>query len=193
MLLACSERRSILVVKAQECGGFLAGCQVTYERPHSAGIVKPRENLIVRYKGPSPNEELNNLAIASGKFSRYRNDPRITNEQFEKLYLTWIQKCADGQLADQVLVSQNGGKIAGMVAIKKKDHEGSIILISVDEQHRRANIGTDLVAGALAANAELGCSKHSVVTYLENAAACRLFEKSGYEANSKLNFFHFWL
>ena len=177
--------------KAHENASFV-GTQVTYER---TGHVDHFSNKrVIRYTPSSPTEELNQLAILCGDFSRFKNDRNISNERFEKLYLEWMKKCTEGALADEVLVSNEHGKTTGMVAIRKKeDSSGSIGLIAVSENSRGSGVGSELVYSALRASARQGCEKHNVVTYAENVAACRLFEKCGYSVKSTMCYFHLWL
>lgn len=184
------DRESSLAAEA--CGGFFAGCQATYEQPNTH-TRNGLESKVSKFLSKTPDENLNQLAIQSGLYSRYNNDKKISKQHFEGLYRTWIAKCASGELADAVLVAERDGQMAGMVAVKEKGTTNSIVLIAVEEKFRGSGVGNDLVSSALSFGSEMSCTSHSVVTYKENAAACGLFEKWGYKTQSLLKFYHFWL
>jgi dTDP-4-amino-4,6-dideoxy-D-galactose acyltransferase len=177
---------------ALSCGGRMVGCQVTYAQAGDGPDVNANAPF-TEYKEVSANQELIALAIRSGEFSRYSNDPQIKREKFEELYLNWINNCTAKKTADHILIENSGGGMAGMVCVKKSVDEGKIILIAVNDEFQGAGIGTKLVRGALSLGKQLGCTSHSVVTYNENVAACKLFEKCGYTPREKSDYYHFWL
>ena len=183
-----------LLTEAEAAQGFYAGGQITYERSITdVGALVKSSRTITEYPHLVPSDELKRLALRSGEYSRYKNDSHFTSEQFEQLYTTWIQKCVDKRMADRVFTALDGTKIIGFVAVQKKGSESSIGLISVDEAYQGQGVGADLVNVALRSGQEAGCERHTVITYIENKAACRMFEKCGYKPSSKLSCFHFWL
>ena len=76
---------------------------------------------------------------AAERYSRFRLDPRIPEESFERLYETWIVRSVLGDLADAVLIAGRGtdrGDPAGLISVSLAGGEGSIGLIAVDEVSR---------------------------------------------------------
>ena len=53
---------------------------------------------IKEYTDMETNDELDGLAIQSGIYSRYKVDPNIAAEHFEKLYKLWILKSVNRTL-----------------------------------------------------------------------------------------------
>ncbi len=45
----------------------------------------------------------------AGFRGRYHNDPHIPDERATAMYVEWARRCVDGEWAEQVLVTENGG------------------------------------------------------------------------------------
>ena len=63
-------------------------------------------------------DELYNLAFESGKYSRFKKDKKFSNQQFENLYIKWIDNSLDFNFADDILIYVEENKIVGFI-IKK--------------------------------------------------------------------------
>jgi dTDP-4-amino-4,6-dideoxy-D-galactose acyltransferase len=181
---------------ARRLGGFLADRKVTYAIDLELGpqdLLVAAASRIEEYAEPTTTADLEHLAIQSGLFSRYNVDPRISKEQFERLYRHWIRKSVNRTLADTVFVAREGQRIVGMVTVVIKHGQGAIGLISVDERVRRKNIGVNLVRTAQRWAIESGCRHVQVVTQGDNIAGCRMYEKCGFHIKKIEYFYHFWL
>lgn len=180
---------------AERAGGFLADRKTIFYRALQDFMETPDGNssLISEYQQDTPTDELVNLGILSGKYSRYKIDTNFTNNQFEGLYKLWVINSVNKKAADIVFVSYLNDKITAMVTAQKKGDTGIIGLIAVDSVMQGKNLGTLLVNKTLAWSKQQGCSSARVVTQLENKAACRLYEKCGYTIEKIQNFYHFWL
>ena len=180
---------------AKLCNGFLADRKVTYviDIEH---ISKQSESfgwLIEEYADTLPCTDLEDLAIQVGEYSRFRVDPRISEDKFVALYKLWIRNSVNKQVADAVLVVRQSGKIVGMVTVGKKNERGDIGLFAVDSGMRGGKLGTALVSGAQEWARRKGFRFAQVVTQGENAAACRFYEKCGYHIDKIEFFYHFWI
>ena len=109
-------------------------------------------------------DELDKLAIQSGIYSRYKVDPNIAPEHFEKLFKLWILKSVNRTLAENVFVSMDGEKIVGMVTVGMKNGRGGIGLVAVDERMRGKNVGVSLTRVAQKWAVGKGCRHAQVVT-----------------------------
>ena len=156
---------------------------------------RPMPSGIESVLGKPCTPHLERLALSSGARSRFRADPGIPAEIFEKLYRAWIRRSMAGEIAGEVLVIRAGGAVSGMVTVAGSDSAptGVIGLIAVDETHRGKGYGKQLVLGAEAWCAGRGLQALEVVTQARNAAACSLYDACGYGIVHDDAVFHLWL
>ena len=180
---------------AQANGGVLVDRKTTFVIDlRSLAPDNPKApSTVVAYTAKTPGPDLERLAVQSGLYSRFRVDPRIGRDRFEKLYKLWVANSTRGNAASAVMVFREAGRIRGMITLGEKDGRGSIGLMAVDEGVRRRGIGTALLQAANGWFRAHGCTEAEVVTQGENRAACRFYEKCGYLVEKVSNFYHFWL
>jgi len=133
------------------------------------------------------------LANQCGKHSRFSRDPLIPCKKFVELYLLWIKRSLNKELADEVLVVHKMGKIAGMVTLGSFNGVGKIWLLAVNEDSRGRKYGQALVKAAIDWFDKQGCHHGLVVTQAENIAACNLYKKCGFKVEKVEYYYHFWL
>lgn len=146
---------------------------------------------VVPYTQTYPDEALMELAVRSGKYSRFSVDSNIDPKHFRELYRQWIIKSVSKELADEVLVYQENEMLMGFVTIGKKNGRADIGIIAVDERFGRRGIGRALMSAA-----EHYASKNftaiQVVTQADNIAACKLYEHCGFRPEKLEYFYHLW-
>lgn len=135
---------------------------------------------------------LEKLALASGWSSRFALDREFPDTLFEKLYRTWLKNSLNRQIADAILILQDGGKINAMVTVSATAGHGQIGLFSVDEAARGNGLGKKLLNDALDWFAANGCSTATVVTQGENMPAMALYQSCGFVVGTHNDVFHFW-
>jgi dTDP-4-amino-4,6-dideoxy-D-galactose acyltransferase len=143
-----------------------------------------------------PTQELLELAVAAGAFSRFAVDPRIPRSQCAKLYESWMQQSCLGEMADCVLGAFEAGPFSpclGMITLAFAEDEARIGLIAVQAKARGKGIGSALIQAAHRKMAERGICRAVVITQLANVPACRLYERCGYRICDVQNYYHFWL
>ena len=89
--------------------------------------------------------ELIQLALASGEYSRYKLDERFDEECFVKLYKDWIVNSIDKDFATDVLVASVNNHDVGLLTYKITDRVSSIGLLAVAATHRGLHIGKYLM------------------------------------------------
>lgn len=183
---------------AQSRNAFLADRKATYVIP-SAKIKTnskcfTKGNLLVEeYPYLVPTDELIDLALQAGEFSRFKIDPLIPDVKFVELYKLWINRSVAREIADTVFVIRREEKIAGMVTVGEKNGRADIGLIAVDRSMRGQSAGTALVEAAQNWGLINGYSAAQVVTQGDNLSACRFYEKCGYSLDKVENVYHFWI
>jgi hypothetical protein len=67
------------------------------------------QNYADEYKLNVLVNELEELAYASGKHSRFYIDKNIDKKYFYRLYRTWIEKSITKEMANKIFIKRNGG------------------------------------------------------------------------------------
>lgn len=174
-------------------GGRCVDRKVRFRKAVIAGLPKPAgvESVL----GKPCTADLESLALVSGTYSRFRADPRIPPDLFERLYVAWIHRSMSGEIAEDVLVVRVEDRVSGMVTVvgAHGDAIGVIGLIAVGAGHRGRGYGRRLMLAA-----EAWCAAHDVpaievATQRRNAAACCLYDACGYEVVRDEAVFHIWL
>jgi dTDP-4-amino-4,6-dideoxy-D-galactose acyltransferase len=145
-------------------------------------------------KGPA-SPALERLALAAGQHSRYRVDPRFPAAAFERLYGTWIERSAQGEIADAVLVLTpvaDAADLLGMVTVGVEGPAGRIGLIAVDARARGQGLGRALMSLAHQWFVRRPCPTALVTTQLDNGPACSLYRSAGYQLDTLQHVHHFW-
>ena len=145
------------------------------------------------YTHDIPQQVLWDLALQAGSLSRFARDPQFPPERFQALYLEWMRKSLNGEMADVVLVSAAQDVPTGMVTLSAREDIGEIGLIAVEKAFRGRHIGLALMAAAHDWYAAHHLSLARVVTQADNQPACRLYRRCGYELVRTEYFYHFWL
>lgn len=148
---------------------------------------------IIEYQEKSLAQDLVTLAFQSGKYSRFNMDNNFPAGSFERMYLLWIKKSVEGELADKVFVYKVGKRIMGMVTVSKKQDFASIGLLSVDEKMRGRGIGRLLMNRVMDYVQKEDLKVLLVPTQLENTEACGFYKKCGFKIESIQHIYHLWL
>jgi dTDP-4-amino-4,6-dideoxy-D-galactose acyltransferase len=140
-----------------------------------------------------PSDKLIDLSIQSGLYSRYKTDTNFRNNEFEKLYTTWIVNSVNKQLADFTFVYRDEERELGFTTVKLNKDFGQIGLIAVDESSRGKSIGKKLIFSVidLLKNKKIG--ELQVATQKDNTAACRFYQSLGFSEFKMEKVYHIWL
>jgi len=148
---------------------------------------------IIEYPYKEVNNELLNLALESGEFSRFKIDLNFKENEFEKLYTKWIERSVKKEIAEKVFVYLLNNKIIGMITLNKINGLGLIGLIAVNKDHRGLNIGKKLIQKAISYFYSVNVTSLEVVTQAKNKPACSFYEKCNFKVKEIECVFHFWL
>ena len=137
--------------------------------------------------------KLEELTIESGKFSRFRIDPKFKNNEFEKLYKEWISKSCRKEIALEVLVYMVNKELAGFITITKKSKTLSDIgLIAVNPRYQGKGIGSILIKAAEEYSIRNGFTEIQVVTQEFNKNAVKLYLKNNFKLDQRTFVYHYW-
>jgi dTDP-4-amino-4,6-dideoxy-D-galactose acyltransferase len=137
--------------------------------------------------------ELEQLALLSGVFSRFKRDENFTNNEYNRLYTQWIYNSAYKKTAFEILVAKISGKIIGFVSLEKKTETLSAIgLIAVAPHAQGKGIGFALIQEAKKRSLAHSFSEIQVVTQAENTAALFLYKKADFNQTAMKYIYHHW-
>lgn len=175
-------------------GARLVDTKLDYRAPVQAPAPVAREiERIGEAANVADRAGLEALALESGRFSRFRLDPRIGEARWEELYRLWIRNSLAGQMADAVFAWRRDGAITGFVTVKREaSTQARIGLIGVDAAERGAGVGTELVAAARQWAAGERLKDLWVATQRANRAACQFYTSRGFTLTSETDIYHLW-
>lgn len=134
---------------------------------------------------------LYDLAYQSGEYSRFKIDSSIGEEDFKRLYRTWIDNSINAGFADYVFAPMDNGKPMGLITAKKKGNEISIGLFATDKNYRERGIGSSLIQEIINEAYLKGLSVE-VTTQADNETACGFYEHRGFEMAKEEFVYHVW-
>ncbi len=178
---------------AEKLNGFLADQKITYGLEFTKDDYDSDPN-IKSYLGKELNEKLISLVLQSGAYSRFKVSPGFNNQEFEKLYKSWITsalKPTDEKKDVLVYIEQD--LLVGFITIEIKDDTLDIGLLAVNENYRGKSIGSKLVNQSFSKGLSWGVKRASVSTQADNSVACKFYEKLGFVIKKRQNIYHFWI
>lgn len=173
--------------------GMLADEKITFAKKLDSANDIAEDAHIHSYALPFVSDDLLQLALDSGLYSRFKVDPHFVHNEYQKLYRTWIEKSVRKEIAQEILVYEDQDRILGMVTLGEKNGRGDIGLVAVSGLARGQGIGKKLMAAAEAYFRKSGYREVQVVTQGMNEAAVKLYAGSGFHIDHKVYFYHFWL
>ena len=184
---------TISVDTANSSNTKLVDQKITFHIKIDNAAVTAIDDHIEEFEPGYPSKQLINLSIQSGLYSRYKVDPGFKNNEFEKLYLAWIENSANKKIADHIFVYKNEGKELGFVTLKARNNTGQIGLIAVDESSRGRSIGKKLIAAVISLLRQKKITDLDVATQIDNEDACNFYKKAGFKGVKTENIYHIWL
>jgi dTDP-4-amino-4,6-dideoxy-D-galactose acyltransferase len=136
--------------------------------------------------------ELYELAFESGKYSRFKLDPKFSEKQFQELYKKWIDNSINSQFADIFLIFFKDDKITGLVTCKVAKDSASIGLLAVNKNEQGKGIGHILIHSLESYLYKNNIDILNVVTQSENNVAIDFYEKMEFELINQKYIKHYW-
>ena len=177
---------------ARACGAWLADHKLTYQLSLQSASLPVSASGITLTLATTSTSELQQLALQSGEYSRFRRDKNIGAPAFEKLYTKWLERSLEQDLVWAASLA-NDPRPAGMLAFALPAAYGSIELLAVAPAARRRGVGMQLVQAAQRASLQRGFSALRVVTQGINSPACRFYEQCGFRLLQSEHIYHLWL
>ena len=137
-------------------------------------------------------EDLENLALQSGVYSRFNLDSNFVNYEYERMYKAWLAKSIQDSSID-VLIKKISGKIVGFVTLV---HKGAVVgemgLLAVDTNYRGMGIAKELVQSCIAIGVRRGYKEINLMTQGDNLQAMNLYKKYKFLIRQTKYIYHYW-
>jgi dTDP-4-amino-4,6-dideoxy-D-galactose acyltransferase len=148
--------------------------------------------LIKEYVKTELTDDLIELAIQSGVYSRFKKDVNITESKFEDLYKLWIEKLVSKNNNEIILINETNDKINGFLCLGKKNNRADLIMGAVGKNSRGLGIGKQLFLETERIAHQMGYKEIQIVTQGLNKPACELYKKLGYKIEKEEYIYHLW-
>ncbi|GHT28281.1 hypothetical protein FACS18942_08560 [Planctomycetales bacterium] len=166
--------------------------------PHNVPQLSP--NIKV-YSSGLCSRQLERLAVQSESLIRIKRDPELSLN-YERLFLTWINRSVSGEIADSIWTWKEDGKHIGLVTIRKivsahqtsgvPEFEGRIGMLALDSEFRGRSIGKQMFAACDFWCSSLGIPTVSLIIQKDNEQTISICKKIGYETASEVTIYHYW-
>jgi dTDP-4-amino-4,6-dideoxy-D-galactose acyltransferase len=137
-------------------------------------------------------EDLYSLAYESGKYSRFHLDPQFKQEDFKRLYRTWIDQSLNGTQAKDVLVYLLNNKMAGFLTYQYEEQQGELGLLAVAPEFQGMGIGRAFFHHIEGLFLRSGIDTITFPTQAINLPACRFYDQQGYQIIEVLYIKHYY-
>lgn len=146
----------------------------------------------VRLRAAEDLPVLRAIARTSHADSRFYHDGNFSRSRCDALYETWIEKSCRAA-SETVLVAEWDSQAAGYVTcLRPEPGSGQIGLLAVAPAARGQGLGRSLIQNAVRWFAGQGIAQITVVTQGRNAAAQRLYARSGFVLHLAQRWYHRW-
>jgi dTDP-4-amino-4,6-dideoxy-D-galactose acyltransferase len=186
-------------IQTAEHSGFgLVDIRLTFECTKMNSRNPPRSPLPagthIRPVQPGDISELQALARAGHRETRFFSDSHFPRQRSEDLYSTWINLDAQGRAQKVFVAASTTSRPLGYLTChwNSATEEGQIGLVGVSPEMRGHGIGTNLLGASLDWFSAQGARRVTVVTQGNNRAAQRLYEQGGFLINDLQLWFHKW-
>ena len=152
----------------------------------------PCDNLDI-YNGLEQYDILSQLALSSGAYSRFKTDTHFGFKNFQKLYLTWLDRSVRKEIADDVIIwKDTHGLIKGFITYKVVHEIITIGLIAVDPLVKGLGIGRSLIREIENIAKNRNITEVNVATQFDNRDAYHFYLKNQYTVKSIQPIYHLW-
>ena len=177
---------------AQQLNFFKGDTKVIYSLPLDLQLQAPSELQINSWTA-TPNNELIQLGISSGRYSRFKLDEKLPQGTYEKMYAEWVLQSVNGHMGDELFYIASENHIIGLITLKYDNQIAEIGLVAVDENYQQKGYGKQLVQFTAWHSQNKNVSALLVATQLENLAANKLYAACGGEIILVEHIYHIWL
>lgn len=151
------------------------------------------QDNITLLKSESIPNELYDLAILSGEYSRFNIDLEFPKDKFKFLYKKWIENFNNLEHPNsRILVLKINNSIKGFLAYKIEAHKSTACLMAISPDLRGCGYGLKLWQH-YENSLDLGIKDLFIPTQGSNIPAISLYNKLGYSKHLSTYTYHLWI
>ncbi len=197
LLIARCAADDLPAAHAMERAGFLLMDTLVYWSRDLVHKPLPEQRTVpIRPARPEESTRIREIAAEAfrGYLGHYHADERLDNEKCDEVYADWAYRCCiSREFADEVLVAEIAGRIAGFATVQLDSAEKSEIgLTATATEARRQGVHSSLMLGCLEWSQGQGAHTTIISTQIHNIAAQRSWAKAGLQPSFALYTFHKW-
>lgn len=198
LLIARCPASELRVAQTMERDGFsLMDTLVYYSRDLvKAPIPSDLGKVLIRPIQPGEEDGVKRVAVESfrGYFGHYHADDRLDRKQCDEVYTSWaVRSCTSGDVADEVLVADLGGRIVGFATLRlDSPQEGEGVLFGVAPSAQGHGIYRSFMIGGMDWCLSKGATRMVVSTQITNTAVQKVWARVGFEPSHACYTFHKW-
>ncbi len=198
LLIARCSTSELTAAQAMEQHGFFLTDTLVY---YSRSLLKPlipedTGQVQVRPVRPGEEEAVRNVAASAfqGYLGHYHADGRLDRAKCDEVYPDWaFRSCVFRQVAQEVLVAEVDGAIAGFATVRLNSPEESEgLLAGVAEGARSQGVYRALLLERMRWSLSQGATRTLVSTQVANASVQRQWTRLGYQPSHSYYTFHKW-
>jgi dTDP-4-amino-4,6-dideoxy-D-galactose acyltransferase len=186
-----SDEESLNTLKEVELQ--LMDTKITFKKTKECFIHHNILDSVETYSGLEQYDTLKYLALISGEYSRYNIDKQFRNNEYEILYIEWLRRSINREIANDVLVYKFNSKIIGFVTYKIDADDLVIGLIAVDKTMQGRGVGKTLMNAVENIAIQKNLRSIVVSTQERNKGAMTFYSSLDYIIKAKKDIFHLWL
>jgi ribosomal protein S18 acetylase RimI-like enzyme len=181
---------------AQSLGFYLIDTNIQLCRKKDGGLIKRSipQDYSIRLSLPTDRDYVGEIAQKNFYFSRFHQDPRIGNDDADRIKQVWVENYFSGTRGDYMIVACYKDQPVGFCQILLKNNSDLVIdLIAVDSRHHGIGLASAMInflmnqiAPSLSANTRI-----MVGTQISNLPSLSLYQKLGFEIISSNYVFHY--
>ena len=150
-----------------------------------------KHNILI-YSNSIASDELIDLCISSGEYSRYKLDANFDPLVYPSLYKLWINNALSRKKNEKIFICNVDGVLAGLIIVSFTSNLATIEILAVNEKYRGRGIAKSLIDFSIKDSFEQGCTDLYVSTQQKNLSSCALYESVGFKLDSSTDVYHFW-
>lgn len=196
-LIARSRATDLNAAQAMERQGFLLMDTLVYwTRSLRESAIPPDTNDVpVRLMRSADGEQVIAVAVESFRdyFGHYHADERLERTRCDAVYTSWAEKSCSREMADEVLVADLKGSVAGFATLRMdSSEEGEGVLFGVAPTAQGRGIYRSLMIRGMEWCAARGAARMVVSTQITNTAVQKVWARLGFELSHANYTFHRW-
>jgi GNAT superfamily N-acetyltransferase len=198
MLIARCATGDLVAAQSMGSKGFLLMDTLLY---YSFDLTKkeiPEDPCEVRVRRLQPGDDAEIPRVAAAAFKgymgHYHADRRLDSSKCDGAYRSWAERsCTPGKAADEVLVAEHGGRVAGFATLRlNSPQEVEGLLFAVAPESQGKGICRLFMIRSLQWCRTQGAKRMVISTQVTNVSMQKVWCRTGFEPSHSYYTFHKW-